>query len=207
MDGSPETSYSSTVLTYSATLSPATSPHTEGARDIAAHIAAANAGRINARHIRRCVEADIDAALRKRVVVCPEFDHTLVQINAALVKIIGDRVDTLTLKLFVLVCMIFFRVTCAIHKGRTSAVIETLGENTRVDVHQRIAAFAVRHLAEWTDRIAVDIGNNAEPGRLAAAGKTLYASVTIWYVDVYELRAGTISDRCATGQQLGSCGC
>ena len=144
--GSPETSYSSTVFTYSATLSPATSPHTRSARDIAAHIAAANAGRINARHIRRCVEANIDAALRKRVVVCPEFDHTLVQINTALVKIIGDGVDAFTLELFVLVFVVFFRVACAVHKGRTSAVVQTLGENARIDIHEGVAAFAVRHL-------------------------------------------------------------
>ena len=128
------------------------------------------------------------------------------QINAAFVEIIGDRVNAFALELLVLISVIFFAVACAVHKGWAGAVVQALGENTRVDIHQRVAAFAVRHLAEWTDRIAVDIGNNAEPGRLAAAGKTLYASVAVWYVDVDELAASAISDRCATGSRWAAVG-
>ncbi len=167
-----------------------------GIGDAAADVADDVACGKNAWHVGGCVEVDLNAALLQRIVVGAELNHAFVQINAALVEVVGDGIDAFAQKLLVLVNVVLFTVTGAVHEGWAGGAFQTLGEDAWVDVHERIAAFAVRLIAEWPNGIAVDVADDAKPGGFAAAGEAFDAAVAIWHVDVDQLGAGTVCNGC-----------
>lgn len=165
-----------------------------GIGDAAADVADDVACGKNARHVGGCVEVDLNAALLERIVVGAELNHAFVQIDAALLKVIGDGIDAFAQKLLVLVNVVFFAVAGAVHKSWAGGAFEALGENAGVDVHEGVAAFAVWLVAERADGVAVDVADHAEPGGFATARKPFDAAVAVWHIDVDEFGAGTISN-------------